>query len=442
MRRHCAAALAALVTTLVALPRAEAACAGRPTDPGGVQGYSYDTAEVRSYATANVRVHWATSGLHAPALDSSRPDGVPTNVATAADAAEEALSRYAQMGYHAIPSDAACPSNGGDGKIDIYLLHFTAADGSTIAECTGAVCSSFAIVEAAFQGRGYASAEEGFRTVVTHELFHAVQNTYKTNDDSFWAEGSAQWAMHVVHPELPDFVRQLTGFFKDTTRSIDAAPTGVTAAFLYGSAVWPLFLAQRHGEGIIREIYEAESKGQTALGAADAVLQTKGRSLADAYPSFAAWNAATGKLAGVGGYPDAAKYPGVAIDALADGVANITSGLSSYAYRGTLDARTRVALETDEARNAGVLVPVQDGKPDLGRAQRLPVETEGDVLVVVSGTTTKKTDAPFTVRLLAPSAAGVAPVEHGCSATGSSPDASPAAILLVVAAVLRRRRAS
>src|SRR6185436_722918 len=97
------------------------------------------------------------------------------------------------------------------------------------------------------------------------------------------------------------------------------------------------------------------------------------------------------------GYPNAAKYPGVKTEALADGAAAITSGLSYFVYRGTLDDASKISIETDATRNSGVVVPIVDGVAKRGNAQPLPANAEGEVLVVVADTTTKKTDAPFTV---------------------------------------------
>lgn len=380
----------------------QAACRGRPTDTSGYQGYAYGDVEARSFATAKVRIHWATSGAHAATLASSRDDEVPDSVAEAAEIAEHALEAYEAMGYRAVPSDAACASNGGDERLDIYLVKFNGGDGACVAECNGGACSSFALIDATFKSHGYASPSEGFRTVITHELFHAVQNVYKTGDDSFWAEGTAQWAMKTLHPDLRDFERNLPSFFDEPSRSLDAPPTGVTAGYLYGSAVWPLFLAIQHGPETIREIFEREAEGRKALEATDDVLVKKGSSLAEAFPMFAAWNVATAKLAGAGGYPDAATYPGIVTAPLEDGVGDITSGLAYFAYRGTLDTVRQIALETDDARNGGVVVPLEGGKARIDRAKRLPADAEGDVFVVVAGTTTTKTDAPFTIRLREP----------------------------------------
>jgi hypothetical protein len=414
--RHLALA-GVLLASLSVTAYADAACSGRPTDASGFQGYAYDVGTAKSFAGARVRVHYAISGTNTVDPTTTRPDAVPDTVALAAQIGDTALLKYAEMGFKQPPPDSACASSGGDDKLDIYLVAFTGADGQTVPEsCAGRACTSFMLVESTFSGRGYPTAREGFETVVAHELFHAVQNGYDSELDRFWAEGTAQWAMKAVYPGLSDFEGQLPAFFKDPTRSLDTQPSGVTAGFLYGSAVWPLFLSLRHGPDTVREIFERELDGTKAIAATEAVLGAKSSSLAADYPLFGAWNAATKTLAGEGGYPDAAKYPGVKTEALTEGATGITSGLAYYAYRGTLDAPSAISLETDGARNAGLAVPVVGGKAQLANARPLPADMEGEVLVIVAGTTTKKTDAPFTLHLGAP--------DPGASSPGGASETS------------------
>lgn len=437
---------------------AGAQCPPRPTDASGYQGYVYAPAEVKSYATPSIRVHYATSGTHVPDLATTRGDGVPDTVALAADLGEDALTRYAMMGFARPPSDAACSSNGGDEKLDVYLVKFAGADGTTVkTACTGSKCASFVLVDATFKGRGYPTVQEGFTTVVVHELFHAVQNAYAADmEERFWAEGTAQWAMKTLHPELVDFERQLPAFFAEPKRSLDSSAAGVTSGYLYGSAVWPLFLSLRHGPETIRAILEAQGGGQGAIAATDAVLAAKGSSIADDFPLFWAWNVGTKDRAGTGGYPDAAKYPGVkAIGTLEEGASGITSGLSSFAFVGDLGGKTKVTLETDEARNRGVIVPLDGEKVQVDRAQKLPATAEGRALVVVAGVTTKKTDAPFTVHLGAAdeaasssssSSGGASGDDGGCSCrttvSSRAHATTPAAVafMIAVAIACRRRR--
>jgi hypothetical protein len=380
---------------------AEAAqCQGRPTDPAGYAGYTYGSDPVKTYDTPQIRVHYATTGVHAPTQDSTRPDGVPDLVAMAGDIGEDALTRYAQMGFKKIPDDSSCASNGGDSRTDIYIVTFSGADGTTAPDaCNGTVCSSFVLSQWRFIGSGYASTEEGLKTVVSHELFHCVQNAYNSQLDRFWAEGSAQWAMKTLHPELGDFERQLPAFFSQSSKSLDAPPNGAVAGFLYGSAVWPLYLTLTQGNDAVRTILENEVDGTSAMDAANKMLQAKGTSLADAFPLFGAWNVATKDHAGTGGYPNAANYPGVKLGALAEGANAISSGYDYFGYIGKLDTEQGITLETDATRNAGLVIPLDGGKAQLDKAKKLPANAQGDVVVVVAGVTTKKTDAPFTIHL-------------------------------------------
>lgn len=187
----------------------------RPTDPQGFAGYRYDDATPAHFDTENVRVWYASSGKHSVRTASTRDDGVPDDVARVGAVTEDALARYAAMGYRPPVSDAdpTCGSNGGDGRLDVYLVHFTAADGMTVAErCVpsngGTPCASFIFAEANFAGR-YATADEGIRTVLPHETFHAVQNAYDAELDRYWAEGTAQWAAKTLDPSLRDLERFL-----------------------------------------------------------------------------------------------------------------------------------------------------------------------------------------------------------------------------------------
>lgn len=420
--KHALASVIAAATLAAAAHANAATCTGRPTDSGGFRGYDYGDAEVKTFDGTRVRVHYATIGTHAPDLASTRGDDVPDSVAVAVEAGDTALTKYAAMGFKKPPSDASCASNGGNDKVDVYLIKFSGADGQTVRDaCDGSTCSSFVLVESTFSFSSYATAAEGFRTVVSHELFHAVQNAYPAETEGYWAEGTAQWAMHSVYPDLLDFQRQMPPFFADNTRSLDSPPSGVTAGFLYGSSVWPLFLTLRHGPDTVRSIFEQMSSTTKAIAATEAVLTAAGSSLAEDMPLFGAWNTATNSLAGEGGYPDAAKYPGIETLPLADGVSAITSGLPYFVYRGTLESASKISLETEPTRNAGVVVPFEGGKPVLAKAKPLPANAEGEVMVVIAGITAKKTDAPFTVHIGAPDA-----TLPGSESPSTAPDGSAA----------------
>ncbi|HEY4187100.1 MAG TPA: MXAN_6640 family putative metalloprotease [Polyangia bacterium] len=443
----CAAAFGALLAARGAW--ADGGCA-RPTDAAGIDDYAYGTATVQSFGNDSVLVWYATDGAHAVDTTSTRADGVPDDVADVAQVTADTLARYAIMGYRAPVSDAvnpACGSNGGDGRLDVYLVHMTGADGMTVAEAgrcttagTASSCASFLIVQARFADL-YRTADLGVRTVLPHETFHAVQNAYDAGLDRFWAEGTAQWAVKTLDPTLTDLERFLPAFFSQTSRALDGPAGGVTSAYLYGAAVWPVFLTARHGDDIVRAILEQEaSAGGPAITATDLALQAVGSSVAAEFPLFATWNAATGSRTGVGGYPNGAAYPLSPLsDFTASGGQGITSGLASFIYFAKLDAPADIALDGDPARNAGMWLPFESGVARVDQAVPLPARATGNGIIVVSGTTSNKTDAPFTVSVTTVSTPGNG---GGCAvmATGGNPGKTEVGVV-VLSCLLYWRRA-
>jgi hypothetical protein len=454
VRARWASALSALLVTHVASVHA-AECA-RPTDPDGAGGYDYGSAKLSSFGNDQVLVWYTTQGEHAVKSASSRADRVPDDVATVAAVTADALTRYAAMGFRAPPSDSLspdCGSNGGDERFDVYLMNMRGADGMAVPEsgrCSSdspKQCASYLVAKSNYAST-YDTAELGIRTVLPHETFHAVQNAYDVDLDRFWAEGSAQWAAKVLAPTLTDLERNLPAFFSQSSRSLDAPPSGVTSAFLYGSAIWPVFLSERFSNDIVRSVLEQEAQqGEPTLTATDAVLRAMQSSLADEFPLFAAWNAATGARAGSAGYSNALDYPEVAVAELGNPNSKaITSGLGSFYFHARTDAPMQVLLDTDDTRNRGLLLPLEDGRARVDQVAALPAELNGEGIVIVSGITTSKKDAPFTVSLGALTPAGRAIGDSGgCSLSGPAPAPRlPLPLALLGAALFglahRRRR--
>jgi hypothetical protein len=247
------------------------------------------------------------------------------------------------------------------------------------------------------------------RTVVPHELFHLVQDAYDADVERWWAEGTAQWAAKQVYPDLRDLERFLPAYFESPWRPLNVPPNGVITNFLYATAIWPVFLGERFDAGVVREVYEGFGQGAAGvLPTTDSVLQARGSSLAQEFLQFAAYNAATGERApppGEVGYIDAARYPLVDIEPLATGegqaielVSEVDSGLGAFYYSVSTDQPRELELQADPGRVAALLVPLVDGKPQLGRAEPLPVTLEGAGVVVVAGQSLSRTDAPFTLQ--------------------------------------------
>jgi hypothetical protein len=450
--------------------RAANACQ-RPTDAGGYNGYDYGTATVSHYDGMNVRIWYTTTGVHAVDPTTTQPDMTPDNVVTAATVADAALASYAQMGFTPPISDMGSGTDcGGDPKLDIYLMHFNAADGDTATETCHAAgpaqqCSSFGLVEAKLETI-YGTFALGAHIVIAHELFHSVQDAYDAGLDRFWAEGTAQWAAKTIYPSEMDFEANLPAFFQNVGQSIDIAGGGVVAEYLYGSAIWPEFLSEHVGPTAVRSGLEQEGKlGPPSMHAIDVGLGSLGSSLADEYPTFVAWNAATGARAGTGGYMNAKAYPKATLTPFpaSNSVSDIGTGYASFLYSFDFGTTAEVlALSADATRLGARTFPLVSGKARIDHITTLPATVTGAGVVVVAGISAKKTDAPFTLTATAPMPdagapdaapmADAGPVDHeppptpaksgcGCEVARASSGAAWAVAMAVLAcACVTRRR--
>jgi len=438
----------ALGFVLVGHPaRAQNCESARPTDAEGAAGLSYGAAKVGFFdsPSGRARVHYALSGPDAPPADSTMVADVPDAAVVAAQAADDALDKYAALEYQPLlgDGDSPCASNGDSDAVDIYLIHFAAADGQAILDhCqtgTPKRCAGFVLVENDFAGGGYADTAEGLRTVVPHELFHLVQDAYDANVERWWAEGSAQWAAKQVYPDLLDLERFLPAYFGSPWRPFNVPPNGVVTNFLYATAIWPVFLEQRFDAAIVRQVFESfDGTPNNVLPTTDQVLKKNGSSLAQEYTEFAAYNAGTGSRAPTrGGYQNGAAYPEVKLKALdtAPGelVSDVESGMGSFYYSVSSTSPLALSLDADPERVAALAIPLVKGTADVAAAQALPATLDGEAIVVVAGQSLNRTDAPFTLRAATPSDAG--PESSGCSLSGA-PDTQDGVSKIWLAAAL------
>lgn len=389
-------------------------CWSRPDDADAIWSYGDDP--TASYATPEgaVRVWYTTAGLHAPDLSSTRADLVPDAVALVGEIAEEALAGFEARGFRQPLSDGGYPDcNGGDGRLDIYLIDFNAADGTIhLDSCSLAAggvetCSGLAIVENDFAAGGYADFEEGARTVVPHEIFHLLQAAYDANLPSWFSEGTAQWATKSLFPELQDLERFLPYYLKETWRSLDSPPGGAAAAFLYGTAIWPVFLEHNQSAELPRLILEQLASGlaDDLFDAHDRALAPLSSSFAEEFETFAIWNVATGSRAGDEGYVAAPDYPEVSVEPTSGTapfeLSGVTSGASAR-YFALPSGHYSATLTTNDSRNSAFAVPIVDGSARPSSALRLSTEAvgvQGPGVIAVVGFTAAKPDASFTVVL-------------------------------------------
>lgn len=432
--RRFVVAIAAASTVPIGASAARAECEDlRPTDPGGYFADDFASFAPATYDSpgGRLRIHYATSGPSAPDMAATPPNTSPDYVVMAAAIGDEALAKYSEWGFVDIRSDGgsgACSSHGGDERIDVYFVDFGGGDGQAVTEeCAASEassCSGYILVEA--NPTGYPSHETALRTIVPHELFHLVQASYTGTVPPWFSEGSAQWAADRVHPALTDLEAFVPAYTEEAHRSIDNPPGGAATGFLYGTAVWPVFLHEMMGDGAVRAVLERMGEGMSVWDATDAAL-APGHSAASLFPAFAAAIAGSGSRSLSGGFLDAAKYeavPATLVETSLPGVV-IDDVLSGFAIRvfemGALDAPVDLSLTAPDGRVAALVVPLQDGGARLDLAATLPARTSGPALVVVAGTSPSKQDAPFRV-----DAAAVPPEPETSTGAGASGgDAAP-----------------
>lgn len=277
---------------------------------------------------SGVRVWYVLDTADAvPADDTAPADGIPDYVADVAAVADESHRIYVdELGFRAPLADTDFLPDaeaGGDERLDIYLLDFGEADGAFNAEaCTpedAAVehCTGYMMVENDFAETSYPSLEIAVRVVVSHEYFHAVQNAYDAGQDIKWSEGSAVWAEELAYPEQDDYEGFVSRFLEKTFRPFDrASGASFGDPYPYGAALWPTFLTERYGAGIVRQVWEAcEGDVDFIAAAADVLELEHGVTLSEAWLEFSHWNLFTGERANPArAYADAAGLPSVFLE--------------------------------------------------------------------------------------------------------------------------------
>lgn len=191
--------------------------------------------------------------------------------------------------------------------------------------------------------------------LTSHELGHLVQRplqTWGADTKNLWfAEASAVWIEDAVNPDTNLYIKDFVPtYLRDPQLGLESFENGVD----YGHALWPIHLADRLGNDVIREIWSGEGD---ALARTDTIVGLD--------PQFADFLARTAAF----DYPDGALYAdwnrtlelsegsGMFTDGGLDG-----EGVGAEPYGGEF---VRVAIEPLEA----------------GESVRLVIQAEGDVAV-------------------------------------------------------------
>ncbi|MBT3221181.1 MAG: hypothetical protein HN348_19030, partial [Proteobacteria bacterium] len=236
----------------------------RPTQGGLWSFDSTDDVVHHDEATGLVRVHYSIDGPNRVRQGDGNANDLPDFVEDVGDTSVEVLDFYSQsLGLRLPISEAemGLGNLGGSEAFDFYLIDFAGnADGLFgIDACTTIPrhCSGYMVMENDFSGYGYPTTDMAISVLTSHELFHAVQAAYDSEQESWFSEGTAVWGEKQFDPDSLDFLWFAAAYLEDTGRTLNRPPTGPIPTFSYSTALWWDFLRLRHDAEFMVDLLEA-----------------------------------------------------------------------------------------------------------------------------------------------------------------------------------------
>ncbi len=308
----------------------------------GVEVWDRPTyADERIYDSPNglFKIHYTTTGGDAVyrAGDDRDDDGVPNYVEDMALILESVYAHIIDtLGYDPPPVDGFYPS-GGDDKYDVYISNLprgyfglTYPDSLSIDGPGSIRATSFMELENDYQEMpAYKNRPlDAVRVTCAHEFFHAVQFGIDVTEAEpgpeesvrpYWMEMSAVWMEEEIYDDINDYYSYLPYFFNYPRVSIQQFKSSITDYHPYASVVFPIFLSEKFGRDIIKDIWLRCGElgpGASFLIATELVVDSiigGDSGMPTAFRDFALWNYFTGDRVcfapeGVG-YSEKEMYP-------------------------------------------------------------------------------------------------------------------------------------
>jgi hypothetical protein len=203
-----------------------------------------------------------------------------------------------QLGMKDPIKDDGRVCNGGDGRLDIYLVDMAFhggtgdANGEAYQDHTAFTCRQFPAYLQINRNRSGA----GLMSTLAHELMHASQYAYNTKscfDTYGWIiEATATWAKDYVYPTDNDEHGYAGYFLESPEKSLEDQSTRTGKKVRdYGSYLFFQFLAHTINDNAIPKTWAATERFDSSLGAVNDAISAKG-GLEKQWPEFAKfhWN--------------------------------------------------------------------------------------------------------------------------------------------------------
>lgn len=277
-------------------------------------------------------------------------------------------------------TDAKVKHNGGDGRLDVYILYpgtdldwqgrhgslivdHKVVEGATLGDGAVPGCpeASHIILNAAFDF-------DHIRVAMAHELFHAFQISFKrplgAPTHGWWSEATATWAEDLIYPTLNSEQLYLPSYWSLKVGGGAEGPIDdTTGTAVYATYLLPFYLVQKSGDASGTVIGQTWAASETL----DA-LHVLGSlpSWADKFKEFALWNWNQGSVAH---YLDAKAQIPVAIltqkTLCMDSHAGVGNG------RGGTDCLLKVGTINTAVSQEHTTVQYFEGTPDWPLVEKL-----------------------------------------------------------------------
>ncbi len=295
-----------------------------------------DLAEFYDSPDGRFRLHYSRTGTDSVNMSYGVGAGnVPNYVLNCAEILEYVTAIEVDTLGFRFPVSDGIPRPAEDPRFDVYFQKLSADfygltyPDTTINNGVGNAwwATSFMILHSDYtKVRGYETTPfDAMAVTAAHEFHHASQWTYDAFESEqrvevgglrafpWWLEVSATAMEEIVYDDVNDYYGYLPFWFNNPNVSLRAFSNAASVDGLhpYASCIWALYLTERHGPAIIREIWDecGEVDGFNTFAAYDSVLIRRAGTFRDEWSEFLVWNYFTGARAASWNYDEAAQYP-------------------------------------------------------------------------------------------------------------------------------------
>ncbi len=273
------------------------------------------------------RIHYDTTGFYEPAMIQGN-SRIPNSYSVYVDSVAAIFDHVWKMqidvlGYDAPPTDKG---KGGGLEYDVYIVSLGGGTfGVTYWEDDDAVSTGSNQRYATYMeiDNDYlfyrTSGLNGLRVTAAHEFHHAIQiGSYGiwpnvSQGDLYFYEMTSTWIEDVVYPQINDYLFDAPRYFRQfvgsASRSIPFLTYDMWLYPGYERAVFLHYLARRHGNEVIREVWKGIAHAPFKISV-DQVLKQAGTRFEAEFANFSYWNFYTADRANRDRYyPEGHLYP-------------------------------------------------------------------------------------------------------------------------------------